>query len=73
MTTSFEAIAGSRGKAGKLSYVLTSEEVSQFVVPLRGQMQTNLRVENPNAVTPSTGGAISIFIPRLWPDKAMLN
>src|SRR5215471_15559130 len=42
--TSCGNVAGSRGKEGKLPYVLTPFEVSQFVVPLRSQVQTLSRV-----------------------------
>ena len=49
--------AGSRGKEGKLPYGLTSDEVSQFVVPLRSKMQTLSRVRIPSDVTPSADDA----------------
>jgi hypothetical protein len=49
------AVAGSRGEEGKLPYVLTRCRVSQFVVPLRGWMQTLSRVQDPSDVTLSTG------------------
>src|SRR5262249_36994633 len=66
-------VAGSRGKEGKLPYVLTRCRVSQFVVPLRGRMQTLSRVRNPSDVTPSTGDAQPIFIPCCGLEKAMWN
>jgi len=61
--------AGSRGKEGKLPYVLTRCRVSQFVVPLRGRMQTLSRVRNPSDVTLSTSDAHTHFHSLLRPRK----
>ena len=60
-------LAGVRRRCGHqripwlLPYVLTSFEVAQFVVPLRGRMQTLSRVLNPSDVTPSTGDSLTHF------------
>src|SRR5262249_21867808 len=65
--------AGSRGKEGKLPYVLTHCRVSQSVVPLRGGMQTLSRVRHPVTLRFRPATPTPIFIPCCGLEKAMCN